>query len=1023
MNCVAPQWDGSAPGCGLRRIIFLAILTASCGESWVSAQGFAPSEVNRRLATLPNLRATLFASEPLVRQPILVKCDPRGRLWTIQYLQYPSPAGLQRVKTDRWSRTVYDRVPEPPPRGPRGADVISIVEDHDGDGVAESVRHIIEGLNLATGLEFGHGGLFVMQAPYLLFYPDANRDDVPDRDPDVLLTGFGIEDAQSMPNHLTWGPDGWLYGVTGSTSTNVVREREFQQAVWRYHPRTREFELFCEGGSNLFGLTFDALGQLFFSSNGGQVCYHGVQGAYYEKSFGKHGSLHNLYAYGWFTEIKKLTPQLGGPTTGGTIYLGKSLDDPLRRTFVAGDFLGHTVSWWKIQPRGSTFEIARGGTLLNPHDSWSGPTDVCYGPDGSIYVSDFYDQRTAHPDPDAQWDRSNGRIYRITLPNSDGAAAVDLEALPNQELLPFLTHENHWYRQRARVILSERQDASLWPRLRDMALRSEAPEDALSGLWALAVSGGLDDATARVMLDHPLADVRAWTVRLLGDRCTLSAEVSERCRQLAESDPALVVRSQLASSAQRVSGAMAVPWLLALLDRGLDGEDPYIPWLIWWGLERHALSSRDLLVATWNDPRRAGAAMFVAQRDRLVRRYAAADSIEAETAALDLIRGATADEQSRLLAALSQGLSERTVQVQRPGQGALFSSQAAVSDAAPSAANRVTIRAQLQEFLQQEWARQPTETIRFQLALQTGLPGAAEQAIRMARDPALAAEQRSAALQLLQPFADQEASEALLPLIVDEQPEALLLAALPIVARTKSPGLVKPLLNLADNSSAAIRRHAREVLFSRPRTAKAYLERVAARSYVPDDVALSELRGLAVHGDGEINRLVRQLWGNLTAGTPEEKLAEMRRLNNDLRAGVGNVMRGHSLFKQHCAVCHRLFGDGGAIGPDLTNTSRADREFLLASLVDPSAVIKRQYLTSTIATTNGQTWNGLIAAEDAGSVTLIDSRGERRAIPRADIEEIVESSVSLMPEKLIEKLSPQQLRDLFAYLQSTPPSP
>lgn len=1023
MHCVPPQLDGRAASRGLRRIGLLLILTGPLGESEVSAQGFAPSEVNRRLATPPNLRATLFTSEPQVRQPILVKCDPRGRLWTIQYLQYPSPAGLQRVKIDRWSRTVYDRVPEPPPRGPRGADVISIVEDLDGDGVAESVRNIIVGLNLATGLEFGHGGLFVMQAPYLLFYPDGNRDDVPDRDPDVLLSGFGIEDAQSMPNHLTWGPDGWLYGVTGSTSTNVVREREFQQAVWRYHPRTREFELFCEGGSNLFGLTFDACGQLFFSSNGGQVCYHGAQGAYYEKSFGKHGSLHNLYAYGWFTEIKKLTPQFGGPTTGGTVYLGKSLDDPLRHTFVAGDFLGHTVSWWKIQPRGSTYEITRGGTLLNPQDSWSGPTDVCYGPDGSIYVSDFYDQRTAHPDPDAQWDRSNGRIYRITLPNSASAAAVDLEALPSQELLPFLAHENHWYRQRVRVILSERQDASLWAKLRDMALRSEAPEDALSGLWALAVSGGLDDATALLMIDHPAADVRAWTVRFLGDRRTLSAEVAERCRRLAETDPALVVRSQLASSAQRVPSAVAVPWLLALLDRGLDGEDPYIPWLIWWGLERHALSARDLLVAAWNDPRRAEAAMFVAQRDRLVRRYAAAGTFEAETAALDLIRGATAEDQSRLLVALSQGLSERTVQVQRPGQGALFSSQAAVSDAGPSTTNRVTIGVQLREFLQQEWARQPGNAIRLQLALQTGLPGAADQAIRVAHDPARAAKERSAALQLLQPFADQEAAEALLPLIVDEQPEALVLAALPIVARTESPGLVEPLLTLADSSSATIRRRAREVLFSRPRTAKAYLERVATRSHVPDDVALSELRGLAVHGDAEINRLVRQFWGNLTVGTPEEKLAEMRRLNNDLRAGAGDVMRGRELFKQHCALCHRLFGDGAAIGPDLTNTSRADREFLLASLVDPSAVIKRQYLTSTISTKNGQTWNGLIAAEDAGSVTLIDSRGERRTIPRADIEEIVESSVSLMPEKLIEKLPPQQLRDLFAYLQSTSPSP
>ncbi|OYW17083.1 MAG: hypothetical protein B7Z55_13240, partial [Planctomycetales bacterium 12-60-4] len=176
-----------------------------------TAQGFDPADAAKRLETIPNLRAQLFAAEPLVRQPILVKCDPRGRLWTIQYLQYPNPAGLQRVKVDRWSRTTYDRIPEPPPLGPRGADRISILEDRDGDGIADSSRDVIEGLNLATGLEFGYGGLFVMQAPYLLFYPDENRDDTPDSDPAVLLSGFGMEDAQSMPNHLTWGPDGWLY--------------------------------------------------------------------------------------------------------------------------------------------------------------------------------------------------------------------------------------------------------------------------------------------------------------------------------------------------------------------------------------------------------------------------------------------------------------------------------------------------------------------------------------------------------------------------------------------------------------------------------------------------------------------------------------------------------------------------------------------------------------------------------------------------------------------------------------------
>ena len=235
-----------------RCLVLLFVANLAVGAAW--AQGHSLKSAAGKMTLARGLQVRLFAGEPMVRQPILVKCDDRGRLWTIQYLQYPNPAGLKRVKVDRWSRTVYDRVPEPPPKGPRGADRITILEDTDGDGRADRARDFVDGLNLATGLAFGHGGVFVLQVPYLLFYPDGNRDDVPDGPPRVLLKGFGMEDAQSLANHLTWGPDGWLYGVNGSTTTCRIRGIEFQQGCWRYHPPTDRFELFCEGGGNLFGL-------------------------------------------------------------------------------------------------------------------------------------------------------------------------------------------------------------------------------------------------------------------------------------------------------------------------------------------------------------------------------------------------------------------------------------------------------------------------------------------------------------------------------------------------------------------------------------------------------------------------------------------------------------------------------------------------------------------------------------------------------------------------------------------------
>ena len=271
--------------------------------TYAAGQGYPLDEAASKMTTAPGIHVRLFAGEPEIRQPILVKHGPRGRLWTIQYLQYPKPAGLTPVQVDRWSRTVYDRVPKPPPRGPQGADKITIMEDTNGDGRADTFVDFIRGLNLCTSIEFGYGGVFVLQPPYLLHYADANHDDVPDGDPQVLITGFGMEDAQSMANHLTWGPDGWLYGVNGSTVTCRIRGLEFQQGVWRYHVATDRFELFSEGGGNTFGLTFDAVGRLLQSTNGAPML-HVLQGAYYYKSFNKHGPLHNLYTYGHLPYVK-----------------------------------------------------------------------------------------------------------------------------------------------------------------------------------------------------------------------------------------------------------------------------------------------------------------------------------------------------------------------------------------------------------------------------------------------------------------------------------------------------------------------------------------------------------------------------------------------------------------------------------------------------------------------------------------------------------------------------------------------
>jgi hypothetical protein len=289
----------------------------------VRPAGLPPGEALRRIKVADGFTVKLFANEPEIRQPLTMSFDERGRMWVIQYLQYPNPAGLKAVKVDQYLRTKYDKLPEPPPRGPKGADRITICEDTDGDGRADKFKDFVAGLNLASGLALGHGGAFVVQPPYLLFYPDHNHDDVPDGDPEVLLTGFGMEDAHAFANSLTWGPDGWLYGAQGSTVTANIRGVEFQQGIWRYHPLTKEFELFAEGGGNTWGLDFDEEGNIIAGTNwSDQIALHQVQGAYYVKGFSKHGPLHNPYTFGYFEHIPYKGFKGGHVTAGGSFIKG-----------------------------------------------------------------------------------------------------------------------------------------------------------------------------------------------------------------------------------------------------------------------------------------------------------------------------------------------------------------------------------------------------------------------------------------------------------------------------------------------------------------------------------------------------------------------------------------------------------------------------------------------------------------------------------------------------------------------------
>ena len=294
--------------------------------------------------------------------------------------------------------------------------------------------------------------------------------------------------------------------------------------------------------------------------------------------------------YGFFDHVPHTNFTGGHVSVGGIFYRADQFPAEFRDRYIAADLLGHAINWHKVQSVGSSFHSEHGGELLRANDSSFAPSDVTLGPDGCVYVADWNDARTAHPDPDADWDRSTGRIYRISYGAAPVLPPFDLSRKTSLELVQLLDHSNIWFRRTAQRMLAERRDPAVLPTLQKR-LFANVDERSLWALWALYVSGGFEDEIAARALHHANADVRRWAVRLLGDENRVSPSIAHALQELAAQDPSAFVRSQLACTARRLPVSQAIPIIRNLVVRDVDYMDPQIPLLLWWALERHAIDS------------------------------------------------------------------------------------------------------------------------------------------------------------------------------------------------------------------------------------------------------------------------------------------------------------------------------------------------------------------------------------------------------------------------------------------------
>ncbi|HTU24402.1 MAG TPA: PVC-type heme-binding CxxCH protein [Pirellulales bacterium] len=961
----------------------------------------APDEAIKQFTLPGGLKISLFAAEKDVSQPLSVSFDDRGRMWVVQYLQYPLPEGLKPVEVDQYLRTVYDKVPEPPPHGAKGKDRITIYEDTNGDGRPDKIKDFLRDLNICSGVEVGNGGVYVLQIPYLLFYPDRDGDDVPDGDPEVLLSGFGLNDTHSVANSLTWGPDGWLYGAQGSTVTANIRGIEFQQGIWRYHPATKRFELFAEGGGNNWGIDFDLDGNLFAGGNTLEPLLHHVQGGYYVKGFGKHGPLHNPYTYGYFPAMPH-SGYLGHGLTGGfVLYRGGAFPPEFDGNAIYPNVRQSAVRWAYLDKKGSTFATRFGGDFILSEDQGFRPVDQCVGPDGALYVADWYDFHIAHRDTRDITKhyiprKADGRIWKVARP---GAASKPvfvgqpLRQRSSQELVALLSHENQWYVRQARQILSERHDRSVLPDLEKMIFDSPTPQLALSAAWAHYVTAGFGEALYQRLLAHHAEYVRAWAVRLLGDECEIPERLQPTLVKLAADDPSPIVHCQLAATAKRLPVGQALPIIAELLRHSEDADDPYIPLMIWWAVENKAVSDRDavlgLVLAA--DAKELPLVRTVIV-PRLARRYTAEQSEIGFASCARLLEGAPSKADAEaILTGMDQELAGQSI---------------------------ARVPSELRQALDGLLATGGTTGPLLRLGLRLGYPQAYARAMTLVGDKKVAEADRLQLIRTLSETNINACAEDLLGLLTADPSAAVSGAILAALEHSDRGEIAAKVLEMYPALSPPLKEKAIELLCSRKAWSLALVDTIDQGRLPRSTLSLFELRRIQLHGDRAIDALLEKNWGKIRAASNAEIQQRVAGLTKTVAAHPGDATAGKAIFTATCAKCHKLFGAGNSIGPDLTGAERNRLDVLLPNILDPSGVVRPEFQSYVAVTGDGRVLTGLISESSPRTVTLLDSTNVRSVLAREDIEELRPSTVSLMPEQLLDKLSEQELCDLIAYLQS-----
>lgn len=920
------------------------------------------------------LTIELIAAEPDVVSPVAMAWDERGRLFIAEMSDYPAETTGGRIK---------------------------LLEDRDQDGHYETISIFADKLSFPNGVLPWNDGVLVTAAPNIWFLKDTDDDGKAD-ERRVILTGFAEGNQQLRVNGLFWGLDNWVYGANGRSDGQVRSPNQpANQAVslrlhdFRFRPDTGEVQIVS--GFSQFGLAHDDWGNRFTSWNTIPIRHVVLEERYLSRNpnLALTASVASILDPADTGRVYSISPP---PTTfnrepvdyfnascGLTIHRGDGLGAEYKGNAFVCESLTNLVHRRVLTPAGQTFVASRGEMekeFLASTDSWFHPVNLTTGPDGCLYVADFYRQSVEHPqfvpEPirktiDFRVGTDHGRVWRIRRKSEPAAKLARLDQATAAQLVDSLGNTNGWVRDTAQRMLVTRKDAAA-VLLKEAAIKSSSPLARSHALWTLHGLGQLDESTLNAAMKNSSAEVREQALIAAERQVATSPSIQSALQRLVD-DSNSRVRYRTAISLGDVSATDSTRQLAVIANR--DSDDEWTRLAILSSLGQTATPFLRSLVEShpeWLKSPSNTQSQFLSDVAALV----GASNREVELAeALSLLQ-----------------LDQPTI---NPGNLAVF-----VGLTEGLARKGKSLK---------QLSQNPSPQLAKSLA---SLPKLIEVSRAMATEDGRTVSHRILAFKSLIEIDLDAASPVLLELLQPNQPEALQTTAARGLAIVGSKGLAMQALEGWNSYTTGTRR---EILASLLRTAElatALIEGIEQEKLAAAELDASAQEVLRRIPSAELKTKVEELFPK-NQSDDREAVVQSYQPVLELK---GQNTRGAELFSKTCVTCHQVRGKGQRVGPDLSGTRSRPKAALLSDILNPNKDVEPDYRSFVLINNRGQVSTGILAAETATSITLRRAQGAEDSVLRSEIAEFRPSGKTLMPEGLERTLSQQDIADILEFLHN-----